>query len=207
MGVGAAAPIGPVNVEIARRTLRHGFVAGLLLGSGAVTVDVIYAIVSSLSIGGLLDVAWLRVALGIAGGILLAYLGVLSLLSIRKLRAVHIDGVEAAGPGPAESLARGPARRHYLTGLLMTLSNPMTLSFWFLAVPASAARQTAWLPMVCVGVFLATFAWVNLFAGLLTLLGRRRKDLWLIAADVLGGLTLLWFAGEAIWRVGVQLLS
>src|SRR5215213_940832 len=49
LGLGAAIPIGPVNVEIARRALRHGFWAGVALGLGAVTVDVFYAIVSTLS--------------------------------------------------------------------------------------------------------------------------------------------------------------
>ena len=33
IGLGAAVPIGPVNVEIARRTLRGGFLAGLFLGA------------------------------------------------------------------------------------------------------------------------------------------------------------------------------
>src|SRR5688572_28080260 len=48
LGLGAAAPIGPVNVEIARRSLRHGFRGGFLLGLGAVTVDVAYAVLASL---------------------------------------------------------------------------------------------------------------------------------------------------------------
>ena len=43
-GLGAAVPIGPVNVEIARRTLRAGFRSGFFLGCGAVTIDVTYAI-------------------------------------------------------------------------------------------------------------------------------------------------------------------
>ncbi|HEY2589318.1 MAG TPA: hypothetical protein VGI81_26470, partial [Tepidisphaeraceae bacterium] len=50
LGIGAAVPIGPVNVEIARRTFRGGFPAGFALGCGAVTVDVSYAILSSLSL-------------------------------------------------------------------------------------------------------------------------------------------------------------
>ncbi|MGA2501211.1 MAG: LysE family transporter [Tepidisphaeraceae bacterium] len=59
LGLGAAAPIGPVNVEIARRTLRGGFPAGFFLGLGAVTVDVSYAILVSLSIRPVLNMPWL----------------------------------------------------------------------------------------------------------------------------------------------------
>ena len=36
LGWGVAVPLGPVNVEIARRTLRRGFRAGFFLGMGAV---------------------------------------------------------------------------------------------------------------------------------------------------------------------------
>ena len=35
LGWGVAVPLGPVNVEIARRTLRGGFRAGFFLGMGA----------------------------------------------------------------------------------------------------------------------------------------------------------------------------
>src|SRR5437764_198584 len=79
LGIGAAAPIGPVNVEIARRTLRRGFRAGFALGCGAVTVDVGYAICVSLAGVGMRNLQMpplASAALGLAGGALLAYLGI-----------------------------------------------------------------------------------------------------------------------------------
>ena len=51
-------------------------------------------------------------------------------------KAWHADPVAAAAPPAA--VARGA--RAYTTGLLMTLLNPMTLAFWFVAVPALAVR-------------------------------------------------------------------
>jgi len=41
------------------------------------------------------------------------------------------------GPGPGSSSPRGA----YLTGVLMTLLNPMTLAFWFTVVPATAGAS------------------------------------------------------------------
>src|SRR5438067_13866243 len=76
LGLGAAAPIGPVNVEIARRTLRGGFRAGFALGCGAVTVDVTYAVLASFSLRPVLSRPWLLNVIGIAGAALLAYLGI-----------------------------------------------------------------------------------------------------------------------------------
>ena len=85
LGIGAAAPIGPVNVEIARRVLRGGFRRGFALGCGAVTVDVTYAVVSSLGLGRLLDRHGIAITLGIFGSALLVFLGVLSLHGARAV--------------------------------------------------------------------------------------------------------------------------
>ena len=59
LGLGAAVPIGPVNVELARRTLRGGFSRGFALGCGAVTADVTYAILASFGLGPVLKRKWL----------------------------------------------------------------------------------------------------------------------------------------------------
>src|SRR5579862_1875601 len=79
LGLGAAAPIGPVNVEIARRTLRGGFWPGLTLGAGAVTVDCLYSLLSSQSLGPIVNRPAVKWTFAIAGFILLVYLGAMSL--------------------------------------------------------------------------------------------------------------------------------
>ena len=76
IGLGAAAPIGPVNVEIARRTLRGGFAAGVALGAGAVSVDVGYAGLTSFSVGRWLDRPAVAVPLAVGSVLILTYLGV-----------------------------------------------------------------------------------------------------------------------------------
>src|ERR1039458_1781020 len=80
LGLGAAAPIGPVNIELARRTLHRGFWSGFALGCGAVSVDICYAALSSLALHPAhnhpLALRWL----GLAGGLFLGWLGVMSLL-------------------------------------------------------------------------------------------------------------------------------
>lgn len=179
LGIGAAAPLGPVNVQIARRTLHHGFLAGFSLGMGAVSVDVVYAILSSFSLHHFADDPRVVVPLAIAGVSLLTYLGVGSIRSAMRVpnRQLLDDSPEESGSTP--ELGQ-PLLRSYATGLLMTLLNPMTLGFWFVAVPAlanelpigsahsrtSAATSVlpdvgrAHLPMICVGVFLATMSWV-----------------------------------------------
>ena len=205
LGLGAAVPIGPVNVEIARRTLRSGFPAGFALGCGAVTVDVTYAILSSLGFKFLLGRTVLYWPLLILGVGLLTYLGVMCWVSAMRLTV-------AEGADVAREIEQQPPRAHaaYLTGLLMTLLNPMTVAFWFLALPATAGAITQEprrdLPMICLGVFIGTVAWVLFFAGLLSGLGRYRRSWWLALADGIGGTTLLIFAVAGFCRVCRQFL-
>ena len=197
LGLGAAVPIGPVNVEIARRTLRGGFFAGAVFGCGAVTVDMAYAVVSSLGVRPLLGNRPVMLALSVAGIGLLIYLGVMSLRAAWQSRTSDPQAILSAVPPP--SLHGG-----YVTGLLMTLLNPITLAFWFLVVPATTMKlgldPSRDLPAICIGVFLGTISWVCGFAGLLTYLGRFRRATWIVIADAAGGLVLLGFAAAAIWR-------
>src|SRR5438094_927676 len=136
LGLGAAAPIGPVNVEIARRTLRFGWAAGFLLGCGAVTVDVGYAVVTSFMLRPVMQYPRLTQALSLIGGLFLGYLALHCLRSAWRGHETNVGEdtpVDAAAPGLRLS-------RHYFTGLLLTALNPLTLAFWFVGVPGAVAN-------------------------------------------------------------------
>ena len=196
LGLGAAVPIGPVNVQIARRTLRGGFWQGFALGCGAVTADVTYAALTSLGLRRAFAVPAVEWTVRVGGVALLGYLGMLCLRGERE--AWRGDLISAGEP----AAGRGAHRSAYLTGLAMTLFNPMTLAFWFVAVPAlvgSVAENVAHeLPLVGAGVFIGTLAWVVCFSSALALAGRFRRNWWLAAADAAGGATLLVFAAAAL---------
>ncbi len=194
LGIGAAAPIGPVNVEIARRTLQGGFRSGFALGCGAVTVDVGYAILVSLSIRPAMSFPILIAIVGVLGAALMCYLGVSSLR--------HAMANKFTETSTASTVS---STRNYVTGLLLTSLNPMTLAFWFIAVPATVTRMapapTGDLPLVCFGVFVAALSWVCLFAGMMSMAGAHSKFRWMKAADLIGGVLLLAFGAVTIWRV------
>jgi L-lysine exporter family protein LysE/ArgO len=194
LGLGAAVPIGPVNVEIARRTLRSGFFAGFFLGCGAVTIDVICAILSSFGFAIISEQSWLFKPLQIIGGAFLAWLAFLCFRS--AVRAMSLKTEVEQTPPPA-------IHASYITGLLMTGTNPYTLIFWFTAVPNAAGigtQTTQSLPMICLGVFSATILWVLGFAGALKFAGRWRRQLWMLVADLFGGAMLAAFAFAAFWQ-------
>lgn len=205
LGLGAAMPIGPVNVELARRALRGGFWPGFALGCGAVTVDVLYAILSSLSLGKLIDRPAVLGPVRVAAIALLLFLAFLCFRG--AVRAWRARGDPLA---PSDVPTGRAVRGAYLTGFLMTLLNPMTLIFWFVAVPGTVGSITkdprGDLPMICAGVFIGTVAWVVTFAGLLGWAGRYRRNSWLALADATGGLMLLCFALAALWSYTRQSL-
>jgi len=105
-----------------------------------VTVDVIYALVASVTLLPVLRYPWLLKGLGYAGGL---FLGTLAFLCLRGAAHGHMASEEAGLPDapPAESPPR--RRGHYVTGLLMTALNPMTLFFWFVksSVPTKEPRR------------------------------------------------------------------
>jgi L-lysine exporter family protein LysE/ArgO len=195
LGLGAAVPIGPVNVQIARHALRNGFASAFCLGCGAVTIDILYATVTAVGFERVVHYRILEDLLGIGAAALLTYLGAMCIRAERE--AWHNDLI-VRGAAPVVRLR---AARAYLTGLLMTMLNPMTLAFWFMAVPALAGpsgadRQN--LLLICSGVFAGTVSWVVFFAGTLAWAGRFRRNWWLAAADAAGGAALLVFAAAAL---------
>src|SRR4051812_18929181 len=216
LGLGAAAPIGPVNVEIAGGGIRGGFRGGFLLGLGAVTVDVTYVVLASFSVRLLLDRPRIMLGMGVAGGAFLMLLGVECLRGWRKewteAHEASSDG-GARGDGTRPHPGPGPMgegnqternlrpRRNYLTGLVMTALNPMTLAFWFFAPKMTGVKESGEMPLLCAGVAIGTFWWVCFFAALMSAAGKKGKQRAVALANVAGGLTLLGFGGRAIWQV------
>jgi len=228
LGLGAAAPIGPVNVEIARRTLRFGRGAGFLLGVGAVTIDVGYAVVTSFTLVPVMRYPRVLTVLSGAAAVFLMYLawqclraalcghkeneGEVAATTTETLKNVGASSMPMPTPTSTSKTPAPPPAAHYVTGLLLTALNPMTLAFWFVAVPGAVAGLIAdsgthggggfgALPLVCAGVFTGAFAWVCFFTTLIGRLGRFGRQRWLAWIDLAGGLTLLAFAVRTIWRL------
>jgi threonine/homoserine/homoserine lactone efflux protein len=114
IGATIAMPVGPICMLIIRRSLAQGFAAGAATGLGAASADGLYGAVAGF---GLASVASFLVAahtpLRAIGGLALILIG---LLSFREKRR------EAGSAAFAQSL---PAA--YLSALLLTLGNPLTI--------------------------------------------------------------------------------
>lgn len=229
-GLGAAVPIGPINTEIARRTLKRGMFFGIAFGSGAVLVDIVYASCASLGLGvHLKDNKILHACLSIGGFILLTVLGLLTLRGAARAYRHRKDVKAQLVPDEPTTTTSLPDRgalqyqpklaqkmikpetessgliRNFISGVMMTGLNPYTLMFWFVALPAGPGKLLEQshrdVPALLLGVIVGTFGWVLVFSGLLGLLKKFSHDSWIIIADLIGGVTLLGFAAFSLWML------
>ncbi|MFO7716672.1 LysE family translocator [Desulfosarcina sp.] len=149
-GFSIAAPVGPIGILCIRRSLAGGWTAGLLTGMGAATADALYGSAAAFGLAGITGLlvgqrAWIQ----LFGGLFLCWLGV----------RIFLSGTEET-PLVAAS---GKAARGYLSALLLTLTNPMTILsfaavFAGLGLGRGAAGHTAAGWMVA-GVFIGSMAW------------------------------------------------
>lgn len=194
LGLGAAVPFGPVNVEITRRTLGQGPRAGLGIGAGASTIDVCYATLVALGAAPLVKFAIIRQVLTVLSIILLTFFGLMSI----KSALFETNRTDAIAVGPKRSFGAC-----YLQGLAMTGLNPFTMLFWFTVVAGQVANVAGQsphaLPMLCIGVFASTIGWVIFFVTVLSLVHRAVGPKLRVAADIFGGVTLLGFAIYTLW--------
>jgi L-lysine exporter family protein LysE/ArgO len=192
LGLGIAAPFGPINVEIVRRHLGHGLAAGLLVGLGACSVDTAYILLISFGLITVQPSPPVQAALTIAGAIILV---VLAGMIVRSAgRSAH-----RAVAANADARQRIRLWRHYVVGLAMTAASPMNLVFWFGVIASGGHRvANAWgyWPTVA-GVMCGTVSWV--FSLNLALLGGRRflKPRLLLTINLASAAILV---GFAVWR-------
>ena len=175
-----------------------GLGMGLRWGAGAVTIDVIFAVLSSVGVAPLVDSPYFRWPLTVASIVLLMYLGILCLKSAYNARKSMQNPFETA------EIARVESKKltSYVTGLVMTGLNPYTWMWWFATLPGvgtTTQHPRHDLPIICIGVFIATLTWVLGFVTTLAVLKKLVGRGLVVAADTLGGITLTGFSIYLIW--------
>lgn len=151
IGVSIAAPVGPIGLLCIKRSLSHGFPAGLATGLGAATADAFYGFAAGFSLtfvtGFLLDMKHL---LHIIGGLFLCFLGTATL----KKKTSDFQ--------TPNSLFSGYVRS-YASTLFLTLANPMTI-IAFMGIFSglgigTAENGYAASAMLVIGVFSGSALW------------------------------------------------
>ncbi|MDR3477268.1 MAG: LysE family translocator [Gammaproteobacteria bacterium] len=190
LGMGAAIPIGPVNLEMIRRNLRFGTHYGIMTGLGACTADLTYLILLCLGALTLLQYPDVLRGLGLVGSLVLGWFG------INAFRSKLTDIPEQ---NKSPSLFR-----FSLEGYLITLINPYTILFWASIssqLSMIAASHDYTILLAGTGVIVGAAAWVFILNGFLHFTRHRLSKKAIHRLNYVGGVILLGFAAIGLIRV------
>jgi putative LysE/RhtB family amino acid efflux pump len=176
-----------MSLFLIRSTLRRGWAVGLAIGAGVAVIDAAYATLGAAGAVPLLTIGPLRVVLGVAGGAVLVVLGARTLWSAFRVRTGGELDYEVSGP-----------RRAFVTSLVGTASNPLTIASWaaiFAAASARTGTSASAATMLVVGVALGSAAWMSALASGIAIVRRAVGPRAIRVADAIAGLGLLGFGG------------
>jgi putative LysE/RhtB family amino acid efflux pump len=186
LGFFVAAQLGPISLLAIRSTLRSGALIGLAIGAAVAIVDTLYAAAGAAGAAGLLTFEPLRLAFGLAGAAVLVGLGARTLWSAFRVRMGGEADEEVATP-----------RRAFLTALVATASNPLTIASWaaiFAAASTAGASDTAsGTALLLLGVGVGSLTWMTILATGVNLTRRRIGDRTLKVVDTVAGLGIAGF--------------
>ena len=196
IGLGVAAPIGPVNIEIIRRGLRSGFREAFALGMGAVTADGIYLALVCLGVSRVAEYAVVRVTLPALGVVMLEALGVLAFRDAMRLSEMPRETLEP-GAGATSSL------RCYGLGMAMMATNPLSMAAWLgfssVVIGSTSANSMAYV-WFALSVPAGCATWVVFISSVLHF-GRRFVNVAVLrAVNLISGLFLCGFGLHLLWQ-------
>lgn len=188
LGLVYAALPGAVNAEAARRAVKQGFAAGLLVEYGSLLGDVLWAVIGLSGAAVLVKHDGVAIALGLVGA------GFLFSLARSAFRAALRDET------PTGEAHRGNALR---VGVTFSLANPAGIAFWS-GLGAGMLGTTAHQSWITLATLLVAFlagaaVWGVIWAALIAWGGRfagSRIHRWI---DGLCGTALSYFGIRLLW--------
>ena len=206
LGWSVAWPPGPINAEMIRRALLSraeggGFWAAWQLGLGACTGDFFWALGVAAGAGALLASPRLHIVLGVISFLLLLFLAfIFARGAWRAARSRGLGDVAPQTPRQS-SLSRG-----YFLGLILALTSPWNIGFWFAVVGGQGSTQqhASFLSSLtlAVAVVSGAIAWTIVLCTALKLGARIfARPAWQIATQALSALVMLFFAVRLAWQL------
>ena len=174
LGSSIAAPIGPMALLCIGRCLDRGWRAGVVIGLGIATGDMLYGGIAAFGFSAVaVSVAQFAQPLRLAGGGFLVWLGVRAL-------ARQLSGGASLSEPQAATLPRAALASEYLMAIGLTLANPQTILSFIAAFAAigvaSNHGSTAEAVAVVAGVFTGSALWWLVLCGLVARLRHAVSD-------------------------------
>lgn len=186
LGLSLAAPIGPVNAAQMDKGIRSGFFQSWILGLGALTADIIYMLIVYMGVSRFLETPFMQTFLWLFGFFVLLYTGIETIMGAGKLEMKQNRNAESTG-------------KSFLSGFLMSISNPLTILFW-LGIYGSVLAKTATtygtsqLVLYSFAIILGLVLWDVTMASISSAFKKLLTTKLLTIISLLSGLSLIGFA-------------
>lgn len=219
-GLAATIPPGPINTQIARRTVKYGWLPGVAFGGGSIFFENVLAVIATLGYGE--HFAWsprTTIMMLFVGFMIMTIVGSYALVNGYKAWQDPASSRKAIEPTPEDPLAPpvvpGAIRakfvsmpREFFAGVGFAIISPYNYAFYLVAMPSTAKAAIATSPSIWalpLGVLVGTAAWVVGFSAMLAWLKRYSSTgMW---ADLVGGVMLLGFAALTLLKLAQSLLG
>ncbi len=190
---------GAVTAEALRRGISRGYRPALLIQLGSLIGDLVWAVIALVGLAVLFESVPVRLGLGLIGCLFMLYLAVKALADAKK------------GGMPETDV--GMERGDFMTGVVLSTSNPFQLAFW-LGIGATTIASIAPNPtaehyiVFMLGFIIAGVLWCPFFAYIVSV-GRRfiNERTFRIIQVICGiflayvGLNLLWSTIDSIGMI------
>ncbi|MBI5028907.1 MAG: LysE family transporter [Chloroflexi bacterium] len=150
MGIAFAAPPGAITAETFRRGARGGFPLAFSVQMGSLVGDATYAILALVGLAALAQIPALQIALGAFGAMFLMYLAWSSFKSAKKDSSL-------SAPKEPHNLPGLDQRNAFVTGVLISLTNPWAIAFWLSLGGVLATYGVAKADTTAIAIFFASF--------------------------------------------------
>ena len=189
LGIGAAVPLGPINVMIMQEALRR-YTPAVAIGTGAMSADLSYLTLILIGVMGFAHNQLFIVSVGLFGSLFLLYMAWSIFRSAKEpLKNIDMDQTDK------KSLSS-----HWLKGYLMTLLNPYTVLFW-LSLSAYIGTKGLDPILTVTGLLTAITLWITLMPYAIHrsrhLISQRAAEI----LSVISALILLFFALSMMYNV------
>jgi threonine/homoserine/homoserine lactone efflux protein len=192
LGIGMAAPVGPIGLLCIRRTLQHGPMMGFATGMGAAFADTFYGAIAAFGVSAAIGfLSGNEILFKLVGGIIVL------IVAVRTFRHRPNADEQTAERAPDNRTAFGG----FVTGLSLTLTNPATIMA-FIAVFAGfglgADLTGIEAGLLVAGVFTGSSLWWLTLSSVVAAIRHRISDGGLIMLNHCTGIALAVFG---VWAL------
>ncbi len=149
LGMGAAIPLGPINILIMNTALKD-YKSAIAIGFGALSADTLYLTLILFGIVTYINHPYVLNSLGVLGSVFLLYMAYLIFKGRHKMLETSKQTTSSKG-----------RIKFYLQGFMLTFVNPYTVAFW-LSIGGYTVKKELDPLMTIVGLLCAIFLWVIL---------------------------------------------